>query len=467
MAIDGTAEFVSKSVHIVGMARSGMAAMKALNNIGASVTMHDKKESEELDEQITACKALDIPYETGVDAYKGIESADYVVISPGVPLSSEAIVTADKLGIPVIPEIELAYRMSRAPIVAITGTNGKTTTTALTGAMLKSAYQKTFIAGNIVAGDLRLPLIEAAAEASERDIIIAEISSFQLERTTTFQPKIGVLINIGSDHLDRHPDIQTYAAMKARLFKYQSSDDYALLNADDPVVMSFKNNIKSKIVLFSTKNKLKDGFYYRDGLIINAESGKEMIICNTASLKLRGLHNIENALAACASAFIMGAAAESIQDALNEFAPLEHRLEPVAVINGVEFLNNSMCTNVEASISSLAAIGRPTIVIAGGKDKGNDYTELGAAFNKYSKFVVLIGIDGYMIEDAAHRAGFFNTEKADSLKHAVEIAWKHAVSGDTIVLSPGCASFDMFKSFEDRGSQFKNIVKEIAEKLSG
>ena len=370
MELNRREDFAGKSAHIIGMARSGLAAVEVLISLGASVTVHDRKQASELPDAIAVCRKADARIMTGDDAYKGITSADFIVISPGVPVTNEAVLLAKDAGIPVLPEIELAYRLSMAPILAITGTNGKTTTTALIGAMVQASGRKTYIAGNIIAGDIRLPLVKAAFEAAPNDVIVAEISSFQLEMISSFRPKIGALLNISSDHLDRHPDIETYAAMKARLFEFQHSDDFAVLNADNNPVMKYQSLIKSRVILFSRINELVEGVFTRGSKVIWRSSGVEQVVCDTSTMRLRGSHNVENVLAASAVCMAFGIEPEAIQSALDEFEPPEHRLEPVTTINGVEFLNNSMCTNVDASVRSLEAIGRPAIVIAGGKDKG-------------------------------------------------------------------------------------------------
>ncbi|MHB1455417.1 MAG: UDP-N-acetylmuramoyl-L-alanine--D-glutamate ligase [Armatimonadota bacterium] len=465
MELSKREDFAGKSAHIIGMARSGLAAVEVLTSLGSTVTVHDRKQASELPDAIAICRKSGASIMVGDDAYKRITDADFIVISPGVPITNEALVLAKEAGIPILPEIELAYRLSIAPIAAVTGTNGKTTTTALIGAMIQASGRKTYIAGNIIAGDIRLPLVKAAAEASSDDIIAAEISSFQLEMISSFRSKVGALLNISSDHLDRHPDIETYAAMKARLFEFQRADDFAVLNADNQAVMMFTPSIRSQIILFSRLKELAEGVFIRGSKVIYRSNGFEQVLCDTSSMKLRGSHNIENVLAASAVCMALGIEPDAIQSALDEFNPPEHRLEPVAEINGVEFLNNSMCTNVDASIRSLEAIGRPAIVIAGGKDKGSDYTELGKAFVKYAKFVALIGADAGLIEEASRAAGYTNIEKTASLREAVDAAWNHAEPGDTIVLSPGCASFDMFKDFEDRGRQFKSIVLSLASQM--
>lgn len=458
-------QFTGKTVHIIGMARSGLAAAEVLISLGASVVIHDRKDESSLADSLDICRELGIAVKVGDSAYEGITQADYVVTSPGVPESCTGLVESKKASIPVLPEIELAYRISPAPIIAITGTNGKTTTTALIGEMLRADGRHVFVAGNIVAGDIRLPLVKAAAQAEPDDVIVAEISSFQLELISSFQPKIAVWLNVSTDHMDRHPDVDTYAAMKARLIEYQDSDDYAVLNADDPKVMSFAPSAKGKVWQFSLLHDVETGTFLRGSEVWLRTADSERLICDTRTMKLRGQHNIENILAASAAVMAFGAQPESIQSAVNEFGALEHRLEPVAEINGVEFLNNSMCTNVDASVKSLQAIGRPAIVIAGGKDKGSDYTELGKAFVEYARHIVLIGKDAPIIERAARAAGFDRISNAGSMEEAVDQAWQISEPGDTVILSPGCASFDMFNDFEHRGRVFKSAVHALSERV--
>lgn len=457
--------FRGKNVHIIGMARSGIAAAEVLTGLGATVTIHDRKDASDLQNELSTISALHAEARTGQSAYEGIDRADVVVTSPGVPETCEGIVAAREHGIPVLPEIELAYRISPAPIIAFTGTNGKTTTTALTGEILKADKRKVFIAGNIVAGDIRLPLVRAAFQASSSDVIVAEISSFQLELISAFRPKVAGLLNVTADHMDRHPDLESYARAKARIFEFQKADDFAILNADDPRVMALAPKIESQVLQFSETTEIELGTFSRGTEVWYRTAAGEKFICDTATMKLRGKHNIENILAATAAALAFGADGRCIQQVVDSFKALEHRLEPVATIKGVEFLNNSMCTNVDASVRSLEAIGKPAIVIAGGKDKGSDYTALGEAFVRYAKHVVLIGKDAPLIEAAARNAGFDRIGNAESMEEAVELAWEISESGDTVVLSPGCASFDMFNDFEHRGRVFKEAVVTLARRV--
>jgi UDP-N-acetylmuramoylalanine--D-glutamate ligase len=306
--------------------------------------------------------------------------------------------------------------------------------------------------------------VQAAFRAASEDVIVAEISSFQLELISSFRPKVAALLNISEDHFDRYPDWEAYAGAKARLFQYQAESDTAVVNADDPASMRFSASAKSRRWEFSRNREVELGTFMKGSEVWVRTESSERPVCDTSTMKLRGNHNIENVLASAASVIAFGARIESVQTAVDRFPAPEHRLEPVAEIKGVEFLNNSMCSNVVAAVRSLEAIGRPAIVIAGGKDKGLDYGPLGEAFAKYAKHVVLIGRDAGLLESAAKSAGFDRLSRAGSMEDAVEDAWKHSQPGDTVLLSPACASFDMFKDFEDRGRVFKTAVHALAER---
>jgi UDP-N-acetylmuramoylalanine--D-glutamate ligase len=466
--LDRQSDFIGKKAHVIGMARSGQSAAEILIWLGARVTMHDQKDRTKLfaspDKPALVgdwAEDVGIQIKCGDEAYDGITEADFVVTSPGVPETCIGIEKARTAGIPTLPEIELAYRVALCPILAITGTNGKTTTTALVGGMLRCDGMNVFIAGNIVAGDIRLPLTAAAFKAKPTDVIVAEISSFQLEMISSFKPKIAALLNISGDHMDRYTGIESYAQAKSRIFEYQDETDFAVLNALDPAVMRLASGIRSNVWQFSSGSEVREGTYARGSEVWQKTSMGDELVCDTAGMKLRGKHNLENVLAASAMALAFGASKECVAKTLETFSPPEHRLEPVAEIKGVEFLNNSMCTNVDAAVRSLEAIGRPAVVIAGGKDKGSEYGPLGESFKVYAKHVVLIGKDASLIEAAARLAGFESITHANSMKNAVEAAWQHASFGDTVILSPGCASFDMFKDFEDRGEQFKVAVMAL------
>lgn len=465
MELSRQTDFYRKNAHVIGMGRSGLAAAEVLVSLGARVVIHDVKDEAELATQLTVVRELGCETRMGIEAYQDIATADFVVTSPGVPETCPGIVAACENGVPVFSEIELAYRISPAPIIAVTGTNGKTTTTALIGEALKRDGRHVYIAGNIVAGKLRLPLVRAAFRATPSDVIVAEVSSFQLEWVTSFRPRIAALLNIAGDHLDRYFDLEAYIRAKARIFEHQTSSDSVVLNADAPLVMDLVPTIKAQIWLFSRIREVERGVFARNGEVWVKTSEGEEFVCNTLRTKLRGTHNLENILAAAAAALAFGASRHAVQEAVDTIEPLEHRMEPVMEIRGVEFINNSMCTNVSAAIRSLEAVGRPAIVISGGKDKGADYGPLGEAFKRWAKYVVLIGADAPLLERAAHRAGFTAISYAQTLQEAVEESWRHAQAGDAIILSPACASFDMFDDFEHRGRVFKEAVAKLAEQL--
>ena len=464
MELSKQIDFYGKKAHIIGVARSGLSAAEVLRSLGAIVTVHDQKDAPQLEDALSKVREMGLDAKTGEHAYDGIEHADLVVVSPGVPSTCPGLTTAKEQGTPIMSEVELGYRISPAPIIAVTGTNGKTTTTALVGDILRRQGRQVIVAGNIVAGEIRLALSRAAFRASASDVIVAEISSFQLEWISSFRPRIAALLNISADHMDRHSDLAEYARTKAKLFAYQQPEDYAILNADDPGVMEFAPGIKSQIWQFSRRREVELGTFARGTEVWARTPAGDERVCDTARMRLRGSHNLENVLAVAAAVLAFGGTKDSIQEVVDSFEPLEHRLEPVAEISGVEFLNNSMCTNMLSAIRSLEAVGKPAIVIAGGRGKGDDYAPLAEAFRRRAKHVVLIGEDAALIEEAAKKVGFDRISPASSMEEAVDVAWRRAESGDTIVLSPGCASFDMFKHFEHRGQVFKAAVAALADR---
>ena len=445
------------------MARTGLAVAEVMVDLGADVVIYDKKPESELTDALAAGAELGVQTHTRTD-HPDLANVDLIVPSPGVPAHLPVFAEAEERGIPVISEIELAYALSKAPIIAITGTNGKTTTTVLTGHMLSADGRDAYIAGNVVAGDIRLPLISAAHKAGENSVIVAEISTFQLEWIRSFRPKIAVLLNVTSDHLDRHASIEEYGAVKARIFQNQSETDFAVINAENPFTASLAPTLKGRVLRFARNSRVDEGAFVRGEEVVVSLGGKQAVACTRSDIALRGEHNVENVLAAACAAMAFGAKPESVARAVRSFEPIEHRLEPVATINGVEYINNSMCTNVDAAVRSVEAIERPQIVIAGGKDKGSDYAPLAEAFARKAKHVVLIGADAELILRAAHKAGFRAISRADSMQQALDAARELAEPGDAVVLTPGCASFDMFSSFEERGRVFKRIVRDYEGK---
>lgn len=453
-----------------------MAVAEVMSGLGATVALYDRKPASELTEALESARAFGVearPETEDID----LANTDLLVTSPGVPISHPAFSEAKRRGIEVISEIELAYRIAKAPIIAITGTNGKTTTTVLTGRMLMADGRETYIAGNVLAGDIKLPLITAAANASPDGVIVAEISTFQLEWISTFRPKIAALLNVTSDHMDRHTSVEEYAGLKARIFENQTPGDFSIVNAENAFTAGLAQHgyasvgssprsitVRGHLLSFARLSELGEGAFVRGNDLVVRLNGRETVVCTRSDIQIPGEHNVENVLAASLAAAAFGAKPESIRQAVREFAGVEHRLEPVATVEGVRYINNSMCTNVDAAVRSVEAIEGPQIVIAGGKDKGSDYTALAEAFKRRAKHVVLIGADAGLIESAARKAGYEKTTHAESMQDAVDKARALAEAGDTVVLTPACASFDMFRSFEHRGQVFKDIVKDYAGK---
>jgi UDP-N-acetylmuramoylalanine--D-glutamate ligase len=454
-------DYAGKTIVVIGMARTGLAVASAMRKLGANVVLYDHKPESEL------AAAISQAHELGVETRLGsidvsLDGADMLVPSPGVPAHIPVFAEARRRGIPIISEIELAYRIAQAPIIGITGTNGKTTTTVLTGRMFQADARETAIAGNVVAGDIRKPLITAALETSADGFIVAEISTFQLEWISDFRPRVAALLNVTADHLDRHSGVEEYANLKARIFANQTPNDFAIINSDNPFTASLAQSLNGRVMRFSRIIEPDEGGFIRGDELVIRHNGDEFVICRRSDILLRGEHNVENILAAACAAIALGVETESVLNAIRGFHPIEHRLEPVAVIDGVEYINNSMCTNIDAAVRSIEAIREPQIVIAGGKEKGLDFAPLAASFVRKVKHVVLIGADADLIHEAARSVGYDHISRAGSMNEAVDIARSIAVPGDVVVLTPACASFDMFSSFEERGQAFKQIVMDYA-----
>ena len=430
-------EFENKTVAVVGLARSGMACCEVLTALGARVIPYDGKLASEMPEAVATAQALGLTPVVG-GAELDYSKLDYVVTSPGVRKDAPVLQKAVAAGVPVLGEIEAAYRIARAPILAITGTNGKTTTTVLLAEMLKAAGVETYTAGNIAAGEIAMPLIKAAFLAPPEAAIVAEISSFQLEWISTFKPKVAALLNITPDHGDRQT-WDEYVAAKWRILENQGAGDAAFVSSS---LLQSAAAINAQLTLGCfEENKL--------GL-------------DLSSVKLPGLHNRENILAAAAMATAFGVGIEPIRKVAMTFTGVVHRLEYVDTIDGVKYVNNSMCTNADAFAKSLEALPEPKVVIAGGVYKGDDIAELGEAVAANSvRALVLIGRSAPEIEASARAAGFGNIQRASTLADAVTQARGLAQAGDTVLLAPACASFDMFIDFEDRGDQFKAAVSGL------
>lgn len=446
-------ELRNKKILVVGLARTGASVARFLACRGARVTVSDMKDRGTLISFVESLQGLDIALELGIHSEETFLSADMIVVSPGVPMDIAPLKLARGRGIPVISEIELASSFIDAPMAAITGTNGKTTTTSLTGEIFRGCGFKTYVGGNI-----GKPLIDLVSSGEQVDCVVAEISSFQLEGIVSFRPRVAVLLNITEDHLDRYTSFKEYIDAKERVFRNQTRDDFAVLNVDDPLVADCAKRISSRVVPMSRLSVLQQGIFYRDGFITFAWEGRTERF-STASVKLRGVHNLDNCMAALATALLMGCEAGPALDALESFRGLPHRMELVAEINGVTYYNDSKGTNVGSVVKSLESFSGNVILIAGGKDKGGEYTPLAELVSERVKHLILLGEARDRIRDAL--GDLTDTVLAASLEDAVRKAHDAAEPGDVVLFSPACSSFDMFRNYEERGEKFASAVRAL------
>lgn len=443
-----------KKILVVGIAKTGLACVRFLKSKGAIVTTSEIKKEDEMKDIIEELKDLDIMMEWGGHRTETFLSQDMIVVSPGVDLNIEPIRQAMKKGIKVISEIELAYHFIDSPIIAITGTNGKTTTTTLLGEILREDGKKVGVGGNV--GE---PLI-LFTDGNRWEVLVVEISSFQLEAIEKFRPNISILLNITEDHLDRYERYLDYIEAKKRIFMNQGPDDIAILNYDDPVVIESSRGINSKKVFFSLKKRLEEGAFSDGEYIYLKLYGNEEVF-PLKKTNLKGIHNVENMMAALLGAKIFGCKSETIKTVLSRFKGLEHRLEFVSEINGIKFYNDSKGTNVGSVVKSIQSFSEPLILIAGGRDKRGDLSPLKDLIKKKVKSLILIG---EARERMAKELGdLTETFIANSLEEAVNIAFKGAERGDVVLLSPGCSSFDMFRDYKERGMVFKDLVYKLID----
>lgn len=435
------------------MARTGVATAKFLEARGSIVTTTEAKSEEEMGEVVQELKGLGLLTEWGGHRTETFIKQDLIVVSPGVDLKIEPIQRAMEKGIPVLSEIELAYQFIGIPIIAITGTNGKTTTTLLIGEMLKEDGKKVAVGGNV--GD---PLILFTDGRDGWEVVVAEISSFQLEAIEAFRPWLSVLLNITEDHLDRYPRYEDYIEAKAKIFLNQNASDFALLNQDDPEVMRLAERVKAKKFFFSLKSKPQEGAF-SNGKSIYLKLNEIEEEYSLTSVPLKGIHNVENMMAAVVAARLYGCSKKAIETVLHQFKGLEHRLEFVREIGGILFYNDSKGTNVGSVVKSLQSFSNPIHLIAGGKDKKTDLTPLRKLIHERVKELILIG---EAKERMSRELGNLTlTVMVETLEEAVQIAYQHAKAGDIILLSPACSSFDMFKDYKERGRVFKEIVSRL------
>ncbi|MEP7213719.1 MAG: UDP-N-acetylmuramoyl-L-alanine--D-glutamate ligase [Acidobacteriota bacterium] len=444
---------------VLGAGRSGFASAKFLADRGAVVALHDKKPVEDWSEESRALKQ-----KHGVGLIGGplpswlLDQIDLVVISPGVPTNTIPARYVDRKDGEVIGEVELAYRFMKGRIVGITGSNGKTTTTTLIGEILRNSGIDTQVGGNI-----GTPLLSVAESSRDESWTVVELSSFQLETIRDFRPNVAICLNVTPNHLDRYESFTEYAAAKHRIFMNQTADDVAILNADDEIEQSWASGLKANVTLFSVNRELEEGLFLRGDELVCRANGSEKVLTTRGEIFLRGLHNVENILAAFAAGLACGVSPESMRATAANFRGVEHRIEFVGEIRGVRFYNDSKATSVDATSKALDAMCETdgeTILILGGRGKNAPYAPLIPLIESSVRALVLIGEDADNIESQLN--GIVRIAHAESMKTAVRTAFDQAQSGDAVLLAPACASFDMFKSFEERGTVFKENVAELA-----
>ncbi|MBQ7704990.1 MAG: UDP-N-acetylmuramoyl-L-alanine--D-glutamate ligase [Selenomonadaceae bacterium] len=452
-------EFQNKNILVIGAGISGFAAAKIAKKFGANVTLSDAKKESDLKYNFDEMRKLGINLKFGAQTEELLSGVDLIIVSPAVPLRIPILQSALQKNIPVISEVELAYNLAQSPICAITGTNGKTTTTTLLGLLLETAYKKVGVGGNI-----GVALSEVALETGAGGCIAAEISSYQMEATNNFKPHVSAILNITPDHLKRHGNMKVYQEMKEKIFAQETAEDFLVLNYDDEIVREIKNRAKCKVVYFSRKKILDKGAYLDgDKLVINY-GGKISELCTVDELGIKGSHNVENALCAALMAFLVNCTAENIGRVLRAFTGVEHRIEFVREIDGVKYYNDSKATNTDSAIKALETFSGNIILIAGGDDKLTDLTDFLQLVKQRVDYLILVGDAAARFKSDALKNNFPADkilEAGYSMEKAVELAKNIAKAPQVVLLSPACASFDMYDGFEQRGKDFKRIVNSL------
>ena len=449
-------DFHNKRVLVVGLGKSGVASALFLKAKGAHVTVSDAKSEDQLGEAIPVLLDAGIAVETGGHGERTFHGQDLIVVSPGVPVDAPPLVQARALGETVIGEIELAAQFLPGTIIAITGSNGKTTTTTLAGEIIAAGGFPTIVGGNI--GTPAISLVEGATADT---VAVLEVSSFQLETIQTFRPKVAVVLNVTPDHLDRHRTFAAYVDAKARIFENQQESDFAVLNAGDPTCAELSRRTQAQVFWFSRKKDVKQGTYLQAGQIVFRDAKTQSEIMPISEIPLKGAHNLENILAAICVGAVMGCKPEAMRLAVRDFKAVEHRLEYVATIRGVEYYNDSKATNVDATIKALESFPANIHIILGGKDKGSDYSVLKDLLHQRAKRAYTIGAAAEKIESQIK--GSAEIVHAETLDLAVQRIASAAEAGDIVLLAPACASFDQFQNYEERGRVFKQLVRALAE----
>ncbi len=449
-------ELANKRVLVVGAGKSGLAAAMFLRARGAKVTLSDARSAEALAKELPILLEAGVMVETGSHGLLTFRRQDLIVVSPGVPVDTPELKMVGSFGIPIIGELELASRFLRGQVLAITGSNGKTTTTSLAGKIFEDAGLPTLVGGNI-----GMPVIDLIASSTPETWSVLEVSSFQLETVEEFRPRIAVVLNITPDHLDRHGSFENYAAAKGRITARQTRDDFLVLNGEDKATQMVAAGTKAKIYWFSPRRQIKQGvFVHGESILFTpVEGAQPEPVMPVAEIPLRGAHNVENVLAAVCAARLAGIATESIRESVRSFVAVEHRLEFVAEVRGVAYYNDSKATNVDAAVKALEAFGGGIHLILGGKDKNSDYTTMAPLLRERVKAVYTIGSAAEKIEHEL--VGVVKMVAAGTMDSAVAQAARAAVAGDVVLLAPACASFDQFDNYEHRGRVFKDLVKQL------
>lgn len=450
---------MSQRVIVAGSGKSGIAAAKLLLDMGGEVILYDSNKDLDKEEIRKKFKKEDkVTVLLGELKRSDLLGVELCVISPGIPLDAPFVSVLARVKIPVWSEIQLAYQCAKGKLIAITGTNGKTTTTALTGEIMKSFFEDVHVVGNI-----GIPYTEEALSTEDDSVTVAEVSSFQLETIMDFRPDVSAILNITPDHLNRHKTMECYIAVKESITMNQKKEDTCVLNYDDPVLREFgqKEDLLPKVIFFSSREELKDGYFLDGDKIMYAEGGKKKEIVDVKELQLLGRHNYENVMAAIAMSAAVGVPMERIVEAVKKFQAVEHRIEFVLERAGVKYYNDSKGTNPDAAIQAIKAMPGPTLLIAGGYDKDAQYDEWIESFDGKVKYLVLIGQTRDKIAQCAKAHGFTNVMYAEDMAEAVHVCASYADSGDNVLLSPACASWGMFKDYEERGRIFKECVRSL------
>ena len=449
----------NKNVLVIGAARSGIAAARIAKKFGATVILSDAKQEQDIDFDFSELRGLGIDLRFGKQTEELLNGVDLIIVSPAVPLRIPLLKTATAKNIPIISEIELAYSLSQSPICAVTGTNGKTTTVTLLGLLLKAAFDKVGVGGNI-----GFPLSEVALEIGSGGYLAAEISSYQMEATKNFRPHISAILNITPDHLKRHGSMEVYQAMKEKIFMQQTNEDFLILNYDDERTREIIDHANCRVLYFSRRIKLAEGAFVKNNRLVIKYNGETHELCTIDELGIKGGHNVENALAASIMAFLAGVSAEKISGVLKTFQGVEHRIEFVREIDGVKYYNDSKATNTDSAIKALETFAGNIVLIAGGDDKGTDLTDFLNLVNERVDYLILVGDAAARFKSNAIEKNFPAEkilEAGYSMQRAVELAKEIARPPQVVLLSPACASFDMYSDFEERGRDFKRIVGEL------